>query len=104
MGSNYNAPPTNGTAVTVSCVGEQGVQGQFDSGAFTPTINGNNIPPVALQTTANASEPGENLDANGDFRIHGSVQSASDVRACTNSGFTKCSGGSRAAPLTVEAN
>jgi hypothetical protein len=100
--SNYNAPTTNGAAVTVTCVGEQGVQGQFDSGAFTPTVNGNNIPPVALQTTGNASEPGVNLDANGDFRIHGSVQSTSDIRACTNSGFTKCSGGSTGATLSVE--
>ena len=102
MCSNYNAPPTNGMNVTVSCVGEQGVQGQYDSGAFTPTVNGNNIPPVALQTTANNSEPGVYLDANGEFRIHGSVQATSDVRACTNSGFTKCSGGSNGATLTVE--
>src|SRR4051794_18157380 len=91
---SYNAPLTNAVAVTVGCVGEQGVQGQYDSGAFTPTINGDNIPPVALQTTANASEPGVNLDANGQFKIHGNLQASSDVRSCTNSGFTKCSGGS----------
>ncbi len=98
---NYNAPTTNGLAVTVSCQGEQGVQGQYDSGGVSPAVNADNVPPVALQTTANTGEPGISLDANGNYRIHGSVQATSSIRACTNSGGNNCSSGTATSGLLV---
>ncbi len=100
--AEYNAPRTNGLDVTVSCRGEQGVQGQYDSGGVSPAVNPNNVPPVALQTTANTGEPGIALDANGNYRIHGSVQATSTIRACTNSGGNNCSSGSASSGLLVE--
>ena len=100
--NNYDAPAVNKVLVTVSCVGEQNVQGQFDSGGFTPTIDTANIPPVALQTAANLTEPGLVLDGNSTFRIHGSVQATSSIRACTNNNWTACSTGSSGTSLYVE--
>lgn len=99
---NYHAPTTNGLAVTVSCQGEQGVQGQYDSGGVSPAVNPDNVPPVALQTTANTGEPGISLDANGNYRVHGSVQATSSIRACTNSGGNSCSSGTATSGLLVE--
>jgi hypothetical protein len=100
--AGFDSPATNGLDVTVSCQGEQGVQGQYDSGSFTPVVNPNNVPPVALQTTANSGEPGIALDANGSYRIHGSVMASSSIRACTNSGWNSCSSGSANSALLVE--
>lgn len=99
---DYLAPVTNSAAVTVSCAGEQGVSGQYDSGGIVPAVNPNNVPPVALQAYANTGEPGIVLDANGNYRIHGSVESTSTIRACTNSGGNSCSSGTASAGLLVE--
>lgn len=99
---DYQAPVTDNARVTVSCQGEQGVYGQYDSGSVSPTVNPLNVPPTALQTYANTGEPGIVLDANGDFRVHGTVESTSTIRACTNSGGNSCSSGSGSAGLRVE--
>ena len=77
--NNYNAPTIAGVVVTVTCGGEQSVQGQPDSGGTIPINNPFNKPSEALFATALAPEPGITLDANGTFRVHGGVYSTSNI-------------------------